>query len=142
MTRYAMNINDGRFVFNGAAAQSNPNYVDVDDETVVAIEAGKLAWSAVANAVRAKRNNDPNFDWASYDKLRESLNVRKADFSLKEKGDDGKMHQAAEEESAKSINPSVSFVEVNKKEVRHASGADNTNVAQIDDAKKPGKVNL
>lgn len=128
MSKYAMNINDGRFVFDGPAAQKNPNYVSVDDATHAAIKSRKLDWRVVANAVKAKRNNDPNFDWAEFDRQRDALNIRKADFKLKERGDDGKIADAPDDEAPKSINPTVSFVEVNKTETRHASAEDNTNV--------------
>lgn len=134
MTKYAMNINDGRRVFNGEAAQKNPNYVDVGDDIVAAINEGKLDWRVVANAVRAKRNNDPNFNWSEFDRLRDSLNVRKADFSLKERSDDGKIQDAAEVEAAKSVNPAISFMEVRKTETRDASAEDNTNVAPVEEA--------
>lgn len=132
MTHYAMNINDGRFVFNGPAAQKNPNYADVDDATHAAVKSGRIGWQTIANAVKAKRNNDPNFDWAEYDRMRDALNIRKADFKLKERGDDGKIADAQDENAPQSINPAVSFVEINKTETRHASTEDNTNVGGVE----------
>jgi hypothetical protein len=81
-----MNLNDGRIVFNSDAVTTNVNYVEIDDEIHDAMKRGDLTWDVVANAVRAKRNNDPNFDWAQYDALRDRLNVRKAKFDLKDAG--------------------------------------------------------
>ena len=70
---YAMNLNDGREVFNSEAVATNVNYVEIDDEIHEAMKRGELTWDVVANAVRAKRNNDPNFDWAQYDVLRDRV---------------------------------------------------------------------
>lgn len=130
MGRYAMNINDGRVVFNSEAVATNVNYTELDDDIHAALKSGKLTWQTIANAVRAKRNNDPNFDWAQYDLLRDRLNVRKAKFDLKSTdgrdvtgvGDDGK---------PKPINPSVSFIELNKVDPSGASTEDNTNVGGL-----------
>ena len=90
-----------------------------------------------ANAVRAKRNNDPNFDWEKFDFLRDRLNVRKAKFDLKSAGDvtgvggDGK---------SKSINPTVSFIELNKVDAGGApANADNTNVGGLSHPEKGAK---
>ena len=104
----------------------------IEAATHAAIKSGKLDWRIIANAVKAKRNNDPNFDWAEFDRLRDALNIRKADFKLKERGDDGKIADAPAEEAPKSINPTVSLMEVSKTETRHASSEDNTNVGGVD----------
>ena len=137
MARYAMNLNDGSIDFNSEAVATNVNWVELDDEIHAAIKAGKISWQTVANAVRAKRNNDPNFDWAKYDELRDRLNVRKAKFDIKDTagrdvtgvGEDGK---------PKSINPSVSFVELNRVDKGGASTEDNTNVGGLSHpARKP-----
>ena len=128
MSRYAMNSNDGRIVFNSEAVTSNVNYVEIDDDICAAMEEGKLTWQVVANAVRAKRNNDPTFDWAQYDLLRDRLNVRKAKFAIKDANRDVTGVGA---EKPKSINPSVSFVELNRTDAGGASTEDNTNVGGL-----------
>ena len=126
--RYAMNINDGRLVFNSEAVATNINYVEIDDDIYAAIQTGKLTWQIVANAVRAKRNNDPTFDWAQYELLRDRLNVRKAKFDIKDTNRDVTGVGA---EKPKSINPSVSFVELNRTDAGGASTEDNTNVGGL-----------
>lgn len=130
MARYAMNINDGRIVFNSDAVATNVNYVEIDDEIHAALKAGTLTWQTVANAVRAKRNNDPSFDWSQYDILRDRLNVRKANFELKGSGDSD-VTGVGGDGKPKSINPSVSFVELNKTDAGGASTEDNTNVGGL-----------
>ena len=130
MARYAMNLNDGRLVFNSSAVPTNVNYVEIDDEISAAIVKGTVAWQDVANAVRAKRNDDPSFDWGQYDFLRDRLNVRKAKFDLKDSGGHDVTNVGTSE--AKSINPSVSFIEINKPNEPHASTEDNTNVGGVD----------
>lgn len=130
MAIYAMNLHDGRFVFNTEAVAQNVNYAEVDDETHAAVKGGKLKWQTVANAVRAKRNNDPNFDWAQYDILRDRLNVRKANFELKGSGESD-VTGVGGDGKPKSINPSVSFMELNKTDAGGASTADNTNVGGL-----------
>lgn len=131
MSRYAMNINDGRIVFNTSAVPSNINYVEIDDDTHAAIKGGKLAWQTVANAVRAKRNNDPSFNWPKYDDLRERLNVRKADFSLKGRAENGDITGVGGDDRDQSINPSVSFMELRRPDTHYASTKDNTNVGGL-----------
>jgi len=129
MGKYAMNLNDGTIDFNSDAVATNVNYVELDDEIHAAIRAGKVSWQTVANAVRAKRNNDPNFDWAKYDFLRDRLNVRKAKFDLKSAGD---VTNVGDDGKPKSINPSVSFIELNKVDAGGAPvDADNTNVGGL-----------
>ena len=129
--KYALNLNDGRVVFNSEAVATNVNYVELDDEIHAAMKDGKIKWQTVANAVRAKRNNDPNFDWSQYDLLRDRLNVRKAKFDIK--GSDEKdVTGVGGDGKQKSINPSVSFIELNKVDVGGASTADNTNVGIVD----------
>ena len=128
--RYAMNLNDGREVFNSEAVATNVNYVEIDDEIHEAMKRGELTWEVVANAVRAKRNNDPNFDWAQYDVLRDRLNVRKAKFDLKDAGGSDVTNVGAAEQT--NINPSVSFIEISKPNEPHASTEDNTNVGGVD----------
>lgn len=137
MARYAMNLNDGSIDFNSDAVATNINWVELDDEIHAAIKSGKVSWRIVANAVRAKRNNDPNFDWEKFDFLRDRLNVRKAKFDLKSAGDvtgvggDGK---------PKSINPTVSFIELNKVDAGGApANADNTNVGGLSHPEKGAK---
>lgn len=125
-----MNLNDGRIVFNSDAVTTNVNYVEIDDEIHEAMKRGELSWKAVANAVRAKRNNDPNFDWAQYDVLRDRLNVRKAKFDLKDAGGSDVTNVGATKQQ--SINPSVSFIEISKPNDPHASTEDNTNVGGVD----------
>ena len=130
MGTYSMNLNDGRWVFTSPATATNINYVDLDDEIHYAVKSGKLPWQTVANAVRAKRNNDPSFDWAQYDILRDRLNVRKAKFDLKgsETSRDVTGVGSAEQ---KGVNPSVSFVELNRVDKGGASSKDNTNVGGL-----------
>lgn len=129
--KYALNLNDGRVVFNSEAVATNVNYVELDDEIHAAMKDGKIKWQTVANAVRAKRNNDPNFDWSQYDLLRDRLNVRKAKFDIK--GSDEKdVTGVGGDGKQKSINPSVSLIELNKVDVGGASTADNTNVGIVD----------
>lgn len=144
-----MNLNDGREVFNSEAVATNVNYVEIDDEIHEAMKRGELTWEVVANAVRAKRNNDPNFDWAQYDVLRDRLNVRKAKFDLKDAGGSDVTNVGATEQQ--SINPSVSFIEISKPNEPHASTEDNTNVGGVDNfmqrpkakpAAQVGKVGL
>ena len=130
MAKYAMNLNDGRIVFNSGAVASNVNYVEIDDDLHAAIKDGNVSWSAVANAVRAKRNNDPGFDWAKYDELRDRLNVRKAKFDLKD-SDGHDVTGVGEGEGKSSINPSVSFIEINKIDGAGASMEDNTNIGGL-----------
>lgn len=128
MGMYAMNLNDGTIDFNSDAVAINVNYVELDDKIHAAIKAGKISWLAVANAVRAKRNNDPNFDWERYDFLRDRLNVRKAKFDLKSAGD---VTNVGDDGEQKSINPSVSFVELNRVDKGGASTEDNMNVGGL-----------
>lgn len=128
MAKYAMNLNDGSLDFNSDAVATNVNWVELDDEIHAAIKAGKISWQTVANAVRAKRNNDPNFDWAKYDELRDRLNVRKAKFDLKSAGD---VTNVGDDGKPKTINPSVSFVELNRVDNGGASTEDNTNVGGL-----------
>lgn len=144
MSRYAMNINDGRIVFNSEAVTTNINYVEIDDDIHAAIKKGDLTWQTVANAVRAKRNNDQNFDWSKYDLLRERLNVRKADFTLKERKENGDVTGVSGDNAKdKPINPSISFIELQRKtQVRNASNEDNTNVGGLSHPPKTNKVNL
>ena len=137
MGKYAMNLNDGTIDFNSDAVATNVNYVELDDEIHAAIKAGKVSWQTVANAVRAKRNNDPNFDWAKYDFLRDRLNVRKAKFDLKSAGD---VTNVGDDGKPKPINPSVSFIELNKTDPGGAPmDADNTNVGGLSHPGKPSK---
>ena len=128
MGMYAMNLNDGTIDFNSDAVAINVNYVELDDKIHAAIKAGTISWLAVANAVRAKRNNDPNFDWERYDFLRDRLNVRKAKFDLKSAGD---VTNVGDDGEQKSINPSVSFVELNRVDKGGASTEDNMNVGGL-----------
>lgn len=130
MGTYSMNINDGRWVFTSAATATNINYVDLDDEIHDAVKGGKLTWQTVANAVRAKRNNDPSFDWAQYDILRDRLNVRKAKFDLKDGGSGSDVTGVGTEEQS-GVNPSVSFVELNRVDKGGASSEGNTNVGGL-----------
>ena len=125
--KYAMNLNDGRIVFNSDAVTTNVNYVELDDEIHDAIKCGKLTWQTVANAVRAKRNNDPSFDWEQFDILRDRLNVRKAKFDLKGSETSRDVTGVGTEER-RGVNPSVSFVELNRVDKGGASSEDNTNV--------------
>lgn len=127
--KYAMNLNDGRRVFNSSAVATNVNYAEIDDEISDAIDKGKITWQAVANAIKAKRNNDPDFDWTQYDFLRDRLNVRKAKFDLKDSA--GKDVTGVGSTEQKSINPSVSFVELNRVDKGGASSEDNTNVGGL-----------
>ena len=136
MSRYAMNLNDGRIVFNSEAVGTNVNYVKIDDEIHAAIKSGKLSWKVVANAVRAKRNNDPDFDWSQYDLLRDRLNVRKAKFDLKGSSDSD-VTGVGNDGKPKPINPSVSFVELNRIDAGGASSEDNTNVGGLSHPAKP-----
>jgi hypothetical protein len=128
MAKYAMNLNDGSMDFNSEAVASNINWVEIDDEIHAAIKSGKLDWRIVANAVRAKRNNDPNFDWERFDILRDRLNVRKAKFDLKGAGD---VTNAGTGGKSAAINPSVSFVELDKVDAGGASTEDNSNVGGL-----------
>ena len=130
MGTYSMNINDGRWVFTSAATATNINYVDLDDEIHDAVKSGKLTWQTVANAVRAKRNNDPSFDWAQFDILRDRLNVRKAKFDLKGSETSRDVTGVGTEEQ-RCVNPSVSFVELNRVDKGGASSEDNTNVGGL-----------
>lgn len=139
MAKYAMNLNDGTIDFNSDAVATNVNYVELDDEIHAAIKAGKVSWQTVANAVRAKRNNDPNFDWVKYDFLRDRLNVRKAKFDLKSAGD---VTNVGDDGKPKSINPSVSFIELDRVDKGGASTEDNNNVGGLSHParKSAGKV--
>ena len=130
MGTYSMNINDGRWVFTSPATATNINYVDLDDEIHDAVKGGKLPWQTVANAVRAKRNNDPSFDWAQYDILRDRLNVRKAKFDLKGSETSRDVTGVGSTEQ-RGVNPSVSFVELNRVDKGGASSGDNTNVGGL-----------
>lgn len=136
MGKYSMNINDGRWVFTSPATATNINYVDLDDEIHDAVKGGKLPWQAVANAVRAKRNNDPSFDWAQYDILRDRLNVRKAKFDLKGSETSRDVTGVGTEEQ-RGVNPSVSFVELNRVDKGGASSEDNTNVGGLSHPANP-----
>jgi hypothetical protein len=142
-----MNINDGRWVFTSAATATNINYVDLDDEIHDAVKSGKLTWQTVANAVRAKRNNDPSFDWAQYDILRDRLNVRKAKFDLKGSETSRDVTGVGSTEQ-RGVNPSVSFVELNLVDKVGASSEDNTNVGGLShpanpfDAAPPAPANV
>ena len=130
MARYAMNLNDGRLVFNSSAVATNINYAEIDDDVSDAIIDGTIQWQAVANVIRAKRNNDPSFDWERFDLLRDRLNVRKAKFDLKDTG--GRDVTNVGESKSQSVNPSVSFVELNRVDAKGASTEDNTNVGAVD----------
>lgn len=136
MGKYSMNINDGWWVFTSPATATNINYVDLDDEIHDAVKGGKLTWQTVANAVRAKRNNDPSFDWAQYDILRDRLNVRKAKFDLKGSETSRDVTGVGTEER-RGINPSVSFVELNRVDKGGASSEDNTNVGGLSHPANP-----
>lgn len=135
MARYAMNLNDGRLVFNSSAVPTNVNYVEIDDEISAAIEKGTITWQAVANAIKAKRNNDPSFDWTQYEFLRDRLNVRKAKFDLKDSA--GKDVTGVGSAEQKGVNPSVSFVELNRVDKGGASSEDNTNVGGLSHPANP-----
>lgn len=134
-SKYAMNLNDGRIVFNSDAVTTNINYVELDDEIHAALKGGKLTWQVVANAVRAKRNNDPSFDWEQFDILRDRLNVRKAKFDLKDNS--GKDVTGVGTEERKGVNPSVSFVELNRVDKGGASSEDNMNVGGLSHPANP-----
>ena len=136
MGTYSMNINDGRWVFTSAATATNINYVDLDNEIHDAVKGGKLTWQTVANAVRAKRNNDPSFDWAQFDILRDRLNVRKAKFDLKGSETSRDVTGVGTEEQ-RCVNPSVSFVELNRVDKGGASSEDNTNVGGLSHPANP-----
>lgn len=137
--KYAMNLNDGRIVFNSDAVTTNVNYVGLDDEIHDAIKSGKLTWQVVANAVRAKRNNDPSFDWEQFDILRDRLNVRKAKFDLKG-GETSRDVTGVGTEERRGVNPSVSFVELNRADKGGASTEDNTNVGWVSHPARPPKA--
>lgn len=136
MGRYAMNLNDGRRVFNSSAVATNPNYAEIDDDINAAIENKSLDWRVVANAIKAKRNNDPNFDWTQFDFLRDRLNVRKAKFDLKG-GETSRDVTGVGTEERRGINPSVSFVELNRVDKGGASSEDNTNVGGLSHPENP-----
>lgn len=129
MGKYAMNLNDGTIDFNSEAVATNVNYVELDDEIHAAIRAGKISWQTVSNAVRAKRNNDPNFDWERFDFLRDRLNVRKAKFNLK--GTSDVTSAGSGDDKSKPVNPTVSFIELNRVDKGGASTGDNTNVGRL-----------
>ena len=83
-SRYAMNINDGRIVFFNEQVAMQTAYAAVPDDIAIAVDKGKLDWRKVAELIHKKRNNDPNFSWEAFDKLRDRQNVRKAKYTPEE----------------------------------------------------------
>lgn len=78
--RYGINLQDGRIVPFNEETERQTAYAEVPEDIAIAVDKGEIDWHAVVELIHKKRNNDPDFSWDAFDKLRNQQNIRRAKY--------------------------------------------------------------
>lgn len=88
--KYAINLQDGRIVFYNSEVATQTAYAAIPTDIALAVGNNKLDWHKVVELIHKKRNNDPNFSWELFDKLRDRQNIRRAKYDPETLGEEPK----------------------------------------------------
>lgn len=88
--KYAINLQDGRIVFYNSEVATQTAYAAIPTDIALAVGNKELDWHKVVELIHKKRNNDPNFSWELFDKLRDRQNIRRAKYDPETLGEETK----------------------------------------------------
>jgi hypothetical protein len=88
--KYAINLQDGRIVFYNSEVATQTAYAAIPTDIALAVGNKELDWHQVVELIHKKRNNDPNFSWELFDKLRDRQNIRRAKYDPETLGEEPK----------------------------------------------------
>lgn len=88
--KYAINLQDGRIVFYNSEVAAQTAYAAIPTDIALAVGNKKLDWHKVVELIHKKRNNDANFSWELFDKLRDRQNIRRAKYDPETLGEEPK----------------------------------------------------